>query len=63
MFEEFCLECGHLLVKNRTLCKFCGWMEKLPLFKDKLFDSDKEDDLNQKFIRKDKFREYYLTAL
>jgi hypothetical protein len=25
MFEECCVECGHLLSQKRNLCPFCGW--------------------------------------
>ena len=25
MFEDCCVECGHLLSQQRNLCPFCGW--------------------------------------
>ena len=27
MQSDYCLECGHLLSKQRDLCPFCGWQE------------------------------------
>ena len=27
MYRECCLECGHLLSKNRSVCPFCDWEE------------------------------------
>ena len=63
MFEEFCPECGHLLAKNKTLCQFCGWSEKLSPFIDKLFDSDTENDLDFKFTFSDNFQDNHRTAL
>jgi len=28
MSEDFCIECGHLLSKNQTLCPYCGNSQK-----------------------------------
>ncbi len=25
MFEDCCVECGHLLSRQRNFCPFCGW--------------------------------------
>ncbi len=63
MDEEFCPECGHLLLKNRTLCQFCRWSEKLAPFRNKLFDSNTENDLDFIFTLSDDFQDDFLTVL
>ena len=36
MFEDCCVECGHLLSQQRNLCPFCGWSLQGDQYLDKL---------------------------
>jgi len=36
MFEDCCIECGHLLSQERNLCPFCGWRLRGDRYLDKL---------------------------
>jgi|GEM_PF-3614950 len=54
MSEDFCLECGHLLSKNQTLCPYCGISQKYEPLKEGMFRNfgiehltgDFEDDIS-----------------
>ena len=60
MFEDCCVECGHLLSRQRDLCPFCGWRLQGDDYPDRLESDDPFDRFAAEHVRADQLTAAHL---